>query len=397
MSKQVGDLKDLIQMVDQEEVLKVVQDLVRIPSINPPGYEKEACEYIVNYFESLNIPVDTQEISPGRLNVVTRLKGKGIAKPLMFTGHIDVVPVSDAEAKRWQSDPFSGEIKDGMLHGRGSIDMKGGLGAAMVAMGTLARNGIQPPGDIVLAATVDEEDLMRGAKALIKSPLIAGVDRVVVCEPTDMRIEASSRGRTWAEVTVRGQTAHASVKGAGVNAIDRALILMNRMKNCQIPHQKHPLLGESFWQTTLIKGGIEPAVIPDWCTITVDARLVPGQTSGDIWGLMESLFLDIQKEIPDFKADINILEERDPWETPLDDKVVGVLETSCNTVGLPVKHTGFVATTDGTIFRRIGILGVIFGPGQLGGCHKENEAISVDQLVKATQVYIAMMKMWNGN
>lgn len=385
---------NLSNLIDTNEVIKVVQDLVKIPSINPPGNEKDIAKYIENYFEANNIPVTTQEISPGRSNVVARLKGRGTAKPLMFSGHIDVVPVSPDEAKLWKVGPFSGEIIDGMLWGRGSIDMKGGVGAAMVALATLARHGIQPAGDIVFAATVDEEALMHGAKALIQSPLISDVDKVVICEPTNMRVESSSRGRTWAEVTVRGESAHASAKGAGKNAIDRALVLMNRMKKHEIPHQKHPLLGESFWQTTMINGGIEPAMIPDSCNVTVDARLVPGQTSDDIWDQMGNLISSIQKDIPDFKADINVIEKRDPWETSSDDKVVSLLCDACRTVGIPANIAGFIATTDGTIFRRIGIEGVIFGPGVLGNCHKENESVSVQQLIQAAQAYATMMNMW---
>lgn len=175
--------KEAYKLIDSAEVIKVVQDMVSIPSINPPGDEAAVANYIIAYMESHGIATTVLEISAGRYNVVARLKGLGVASPIIFSGHMDVVPVSEDERKRWKTDPFVGEVIDGYIYGRGSADMKGGLGAAMVAMGTLAKHKIQPPGDIILAATVDEEDLMRGAKGLVTSNLISDASRFVICEP----------------------------------------------------------------------------------------------------------------------------------------------------------------------------------------------------------------------
>ncbi|MEL7568734.1 MAG: M20 family metallopeptidase [Dehalobacterium sp.] len=388
--------EDILKLIDQDEVLKIVQDMVRIPSINPHGTERDVANYIIRYFESNGIETTIQEVFPDRYNVVSRLKGQGIASSILFTGHMDVVPVSIEESKKWRTGPFASEIQNGFLYGRGSADMKGGLGAAMVAMATLAKHKVQPPGDIILAATVDEEDLMRGAKALIKTSLVSDATKMVVCEPTNMDIVTACRGRTWAEIVVEGQTAHASIQGAGVNAIDRAVILMNRMKTYQIPYEKHGLLGDSFWQVTMINGGIEPAIIPDSCTITIDGRLVPGQMPEDMWNEMKKMINLIKEKVPNFNVKVNIIEAREPWEISNKDDFVKIVAKACKEINLPVKYSGFSGTTDGTIFRRIGIEGIILGPGELkDNVHKENERVSIRQLVQATQIYALIMLSWN--
>jgi succinyl-diaminopimelate desuccinylase len=153
------------------------------------------------------------------------LPGAGGVPARIFTGHLDVVPVSDAERARWASDPFAGAIRDGRLHGRGATDMKGGLAAMVVAASELARERRTPPGDVLLALTADEEDLMAGSKAVARHPLLARDADVVVGEPTGLRVCTAGRGRTWAKLTLRGATGHGSA-GSGRNVIQIAAELI---------------------------------------------------------------------------------------------------------------------------------------------------------------------------
>ncbi len=387
LTKGINNFTGLINVND---LIRMTQKMVQIPSINPPGDEAEVAKYVRSYFQSKGIKTVTQEVLPGRYNVIARLKGKGEAPALMFSSHMDVVPVSAYEAKRWDFGPFSGAIDNGYLHGRGSADAKGGLAAVMTAMGSLSDNKIRPKGDIVLAATVDEENLMRGAKELIESPLVSDVERAICCEPTNLEVQTCSKGRMWAEVTVFGQTAHASVKGAGVNAIHRALRVMTKMEAHSFSNK-----GDTFWQTTMIQGGGARAIIPDNCTLNVDVRLVPGQTPDDIWGEMKSIFKSIKAEIPDFHAEINELERREPWEISRDDKIVRLVAGCCSKLGVQPVYSRYVATAECTIFRRAGIKGLIFGPGKLqDNVYKENEKVALDELLKASQVYLSAMLAW---
>lgn len=386
-----NELLQLVEKIDREEVIRVVRDLVRIPSINPPGREKEVAEYIKAYMRGRNIETKIVEAEENRYNVVARLKGKGEISPIVFTGHMDVVPISEEEGKRWSMDPFSGEIIEGYLYGRGSSDMKGGLGAAMVTMGTLAREGITPPGDIILVATVDEENLMRGAKVIIASRVLEDAKKVVVCEPTNLELVTACKGRTWADIIVKGKTAHTSQQGAGINAIERANLLIDRIMKHKISQKRHPILGNSFWQVVAIHAGVEPILVPDSCTVTVDARLAPGQRSKDVWNQMEQMIDSMKIDVPNFEAEIHIIEEREPWEASSKDQIVKNIENAFDILQLPLKQSGFLGTTDGTVFRKAGMDAVILGPGDLACVHKENERIAIKQLIQGSELYLLTM------
>ncbi|MFD1708327.1 M20 family metallopeptidase [Siminovitchia sediminis] len=387
-------IREAFKLIDQNEVIKVVKDLVSINSVMPPhNVEKEIGNYVLDYMKSKGVESEIQQVAPERFNVICKLKGEKKNPAIIFTGHMDTVPVSEDETKLWNTDPFRGEIINGNLYGRGSTDMKGGLGSAMVALGTLSEHGIVPPNDIILVATVDEETIMLGSKKLINTHFIKNAKKMVVCEPTNLELHPVCRGRTWAEIKLKGKTAHASVPKEGINAIDKAVTFINRLNEYKIPHDKHELLGNSFWNVTEIKGGLGPAIIPDECTITLDVRLVPGQTSQDIWLQVGKILDELREEVQDFDSSIEIIETRDPWETPVNDSIVTTMEKSMKNIDLPILYGGFLGTTDGTELRKsgTGIDTVIFGPGRVELAHKENEYVSIHQLVEAAKVYIETM------
>lgn len=335
-------------------------------------------KYIADYCRARHLPVETQPVAEGRFHVIARLSGQGEAPTLLISGHMDVVPVSESEWARWTVHPLAAKIEGGFLWGRGAADMKGGLGAALAVFAALTENGVEPPGDVILAATVDEEDLMRGVKTLVGHSALNEVAFAIVCEPTEVQIKAASKGRTWAEVTVDGRTAHAALKGAGINATDKAWKPYAALRDHQLVHVPHPVLGESFWQVTMVRGGIEPAIIPDACVLTVDARTVPGQTSDRVWQELEALLQQLTESDPALRASVAVIERREPGETPRDHPFVAMMAEACLQSGHPVAYAGFYGTSDATVLRQHGILGAAFGPGATADVHKENEKVSLE-------------------
>lgn len=378
-----------------EQVVNIVSELIKRPSFNPGGDEYEVAQYIKQFMEELQIPVQLVPISDRRFNVIARLPGAGNAAPLMFTGHMDVVPVNDTEQKKWHTDPFVPEQKDGQLFGRGSADMKGGLGAAMAAMQAIRQQGLTPPGDIILVGTVDEEATMQGAKAIIKTDLLKDVHHLVICEPSDMQLMCCCRGRTWADITLLGESGHASIEGNGNNAIVQATKLIQALPQEKIPFTPHPLFGNAFWQATVIHGGVEPAMVPDNCVVTVDARLVPGQKCTNIWSQMEQVLAKLHQQDPRFVAEMKIIEQRDPWETPLEHALVHLAQDCYHTLHLPIKYGGASYTTDGSVFMHLGMDMIIIGPGDIALAHRQNESVPILQLEQAAQLYYAMMMQNN--
>src|SRR5215216_4283042 len=138
----------------REEVTEVLQGLIRIDTTNPPGNETAAAEYLRDYLESNGVGCELYARVPERANLVARIPGHGGGPRLLLLSHTDVVL---ADASEWNADPFGGELRNGEVWGRGALDMKGQVAASAVAMASLARDGFEPSGDLIFAATADEE------------------------------------------------------------------------------------------------------------------------------------------------------------------------------------------------------------------------------------------------
>lgn len=384
-------LDTFLNEVDVSHVKQVLIDLVQLPSENPGGTEEQVAYYCKNFLEQLGYEVELVELMPHRSNVIARLKGQGKAKPIVFSGHMDVVPVSLETENEWRYPPFSGTDSEGHIWGRGACDMKGGIAAALVAAKLLAEKNIVPPGDIVFALTVDEEDLMRGAKQLAQLDVLGDAGSMVVCDTTHMRAEIASKGRTWAEVKIIGKSAHASIEHAGVNAIYQAMTFIQRLKQLEVPYTEHPAAGKFFLNVNLIQGGTEPAMVPDRCILTVDARLVPGQTARIVWDNVQNLIDTMHQEDPVFQAEIKIIEEREAWETDANSKLLNNLRQVSAALKCNIATGAELGTTDATFLKKEGMDVIIFGPGKTSEIHCVDERIEICELEQAVRFYLGMM------
>ncbi len=190
--------------------------MIREASVNPPGGERDCAEVVAKKLRGLGLEVELVEKEPGSTNVVARLKGTRGSPVLLYNGHIDVVPAGNG----WSRDPFSGEIVEGRLYGRGTADMKSGVASMVAAAEAIVKSGFKLKGDLLITAVADEETgSLKGTRYLIERGLKA--DMAVVSEPTDLRVEIAHKGILWAEITTRGRGSHASRPHLGVNAIDK--------------------------------------------------------------------------------------------------------------------------------------------------------------------------------
>ena len=180
MSMTHEQLRGLIES-RREEFLALCSQMIRIPSVNPPGEMEEITQFISHYLESHGIACEILRPTPETPNIVARLGKKG-GKTLLLNGHSDVVPVGSLD--RWEFDPFSGEIRDGKILGRGTSDMKVGLAGLMFAMAVLADEKVELDGELVLTVVPDEEvSGSWGTKWLVESGAVTG-DACLIAEPT---------------------------------------------------------------------------------------------------------------------------------------------------------------------------------------------------------------------
>ena len=379
-------MQKIFDLIDKDELLDIFSKAVAIPSTNPKGNEKPMCEYVENLLKQNDIEYFTVPVENDRYDIIAKIHGHSSKDSIVFTGHMDVVPVSDDEMNRWNTHPFSPTIKDGKLFGRGSADMKSGLISAIYSMILLKRNNIKPSRDVILAATIDEENYMKGSKALQNNPIFEGTKYLIVCEPTDMKICNEQKGRTWADVCVHGMTAHGSQKGVGENAIYLAIKLIEKIKNTEF--EEYP---DTFWRTLAINAGVEPQVVPDRCTFTVDARLQVGHDPSNIWEKLEDMIKQIKKENPHFDATYDIADMRTSWHTSKEDKLIQSIEKSLQKIGINPVFETFSGSTDASMLIKNKLIPVIIGPGDLSVVHRENEYVYLSQLFDSCKLYMDIM------
>src|SRR5438046_5032667 len=214
----------------RQEVTELLQELIRIDTTNPPGNETRAAELLRDYLEDSGVACELYARVPERANLVARIRGRGDGPTLLFLSHTDVVL---ADAAEWSADPFGGELRDGEVWGRGALDMKGQVAASAVALASLAREGFEPAGDLIFAATADEEvgDGF-GAQWLCDTHPDAVRCDYLINEGSGERLELGGKPFYMCSVEeqmsapfrlrVRGRSGHASMPGIAANALVKA-------------------------------------------------------------------------------------------------------------------------------------------------------------------------------
>ena len=217
---------------------------------------------------------------------------------------------------------------------------------------------------------------------------INDVDATIVCKPTGLRIDRVSKGRTQATLRVLGETAHASLKDGGVNAITSALRLATKLEETRPEHRTHESAGDSWWTITEIEGGLGPAIIPDRCDLTLDVRLVPGQTCDTVWDEVHQVINDLTSKLSNFRCEVDVVERREPWEIEPESPVAIAMSAGLEeATGSEPEFDTFPGTTDASFMASAGIPCVICGPGDLARAHRENECIPVNELSDAARSY----------
>ena len=244
--------------IDADALIAFTQQLVRIPSVHDPARgldEQPAADLVAEQMRAFGWEPEIDVVAAGRPNVVATVDGGGGPGPtLMFEGHTDVVTEGDG----WTVDPFSGDVVDGRLWGRGSADMKGGLAAMLFATDALRRSG-PFPGRVVLAALVDEEGMMLGAKDFVARGRADGVDAVICCEPEGGEICAVAKGALRLRIDLTGKMAHGAMPFQGRNpnrAVGQVIgALADLERSLQERFGEHPRLGHVWITPTVLRAG----------------------------------------------------------------------------------------------------------------------------------------------
>jgi acetylornithine deacetylase/succinyl-diaminopimelate desuccinylase-like protein len=401
----------------EQEITHFLSDLISINTTNPPGNETKAATYIAQYLANEGFKTEIIESAPGRGNIITCLKGTGEKPSLLLLSHLDVVAANPDE---WTVDPFGGIVKDGYVYGRGAIDMKGMTAVEVLTLKLLKKNNIPLKGDVVLAATADEEKggeagagyLLQHHREKIWCPYVLneGGGLAIPQKKVDVfPVQTAEKGILWFKIKAKGTPGHGSTPNMADNAVIRMNKVIEKLSNYQpetifVPTLKqflaevakhNPELDEPFSRLlanplqsdqildelakkdkalaeeirprtkmtiapTMIHGGVKENIIPSECEAVFDCRVLPGQSVIETLNLIKSLLKDVGME----KLTFEIIQSHDgsesPTETPLYSAITSVLrefEPDCGVT--PTLTTG---GTDSRFFRENGSVCYGFHP-----------------------------------
>ncbi len=394
-------LETVLERVDRDELIRFTRDLVRIPSVFCPGTregnETRVAQHIAEYLGGNGFDVRLEEVTPGRPNVWTLWTGDRPGKTLLFEGHTDVV--TEGPAEEWKYPPFGAELVGSRIYGRGSCDTKGNLAAAVMAVKAIKDSGVPFAGRILLCHPVDEEGMMSGIKHFIRQGHAEGVDGAVICEPEENQLCVAQKGAMRVEVTVRGKMAHGAMPLSGVNPVTRAarfVVAAEELEREEISrHGEDEFLGYPSITPTILLGpeSGEPQinVIPASAYVALDIRTVPAQSHGEIVARLEDCLASLEAEDPDFKADLEVIEERPPTETDTNDALVRTMTAACTRLtGEPPRYNGVPGATDGTFLHAWANIPIVTtGAGGRTIPHHKDEWVDVDELFTTCRLYAA--------
>jgi acetylornithine deacetylase len=356
------------------DVLDLAARLVAIDSVNPalvPGGagEREAAHAVAEWCAAHGLEAELVG-DDGRPSVIARKRGSGGGRALLLNGHLDTVGVAGMDA------PFEPRVEDGRLYGRGSYDMKGAIAALLVA----AAEAPELRGDLVVTAVADEELASAGTETVLER---VTADAAIVAEPTELQVAVAHRGFVGFEIETAGIAAHGSRPDLGEDAIVKmgpVLVALQELDERLQAGVRHPLTGTGAIHASLIEGGQEMSSFPARCVLLGERRTIPGETVMDVERELQAIAGD---------AEIRIVASREPYEAPLDDPFVELVQRAAGVdavVGAPF-------WTDAALIAAAGIPTVLVGPiGE--GAHAAIEWVDVASLERVRDVVLGVAAAW---
>ena len=345
----------------REELVELTRELIRIPTVNPPGDAYKACArhlgnrlqragFEVSYLRAVGAIGDSDRYP--RTNVLARLDGRAPGACVHFNGHTDVV----APGQGWSIEPFAGTVRDGRVYGRGACDMKGGIAAAVVALESIVQSGIRFHGALELSGTVDEESggfagvAWLAGQGFFSRPR---VDHVIIPEPLDVdRICIGHRGVWWAEIETLGRVAHGSMPFLGDCAIRHMGAFLARIERQLLPklatrQTEMPVVPDGARQSTLNiaalhgglaedRDGMPSPMVADSCRVLLDRRFLLEEDLAEVKAEVIAILERLRRDRPTFRFRIRdvmeVLPNLTPRDAPVIQAVAGAIERFCSAI-----------------------------------------------------------------
>jgi len=367
---------------------ELLTELVRCPSVNPgdlktfaqPYGEEALANLLAEHLKKMGGDIFIEEVLPDRPNMWTHFKGRDSSRTILFDVHTDTVSHLNMVVN-----PFGAEVRDGRLYGRGACDTKGSMTAMILALeSALSNEGLAC--DVIFSATCNEENGGTGAGKLVES---VKADFAVIGEPTELKMVTRHKGVMRADITVHGKASHSSTPELGCNAIYAANrivsaleVLADNLKN-KMPD---PVLGNATLAVVQIKGGTAGNIIPDFCTIQIERRIMPDEDVDTIKTTIESVVCDAVADTVKSPPEISWTQFYPAMETSDNLPDVTALDSALKSVVGKTTYDAVAYATNGGFYSQAGIPCVVFGPGSISDAHTNNESVELNEIETAAKV-----------
>jgi succinyl-diaminopimelate desuccinylase len=386
--------KQILERIDTQGLIKLTQRLIQFQTINPPAEYAEISSFLQETLSHLGMETRILEGHPDKKNVFGLFRGASQEKVLLLSGHMDVVPAGDKG--KWTYDPFKGEIHNGWLWGRGSVDMKSAIAAQIFATKAVRESKVSPSFSLMLGYTVDDETAGPWG---MKYAIERGISSIgwpkptahVLGEANHLNISGSFKGRLWCRVSTKGKTAHGGEPDLGINAIDHMIKLVQRFRS--VLHLEHPLMGRDTLNLGVMEGGQKVNIVPDSCTAHIDLRMCSPGSADEYENSLRGMIEALKKEIPEIDvSEFEAYEKRDPIEMDRTHPIIHTMEecirSACHK---EPQYLGSLSAGDLYHTMKNGIPGAWIGPGNAQFLHQANERIRVDDIIDAAKIYALLI------
>jgi len=380
-----------LELLNEQEIIDFTTDLIKTQSFPPDYNERDVALVVAKKLDEYGIQAKIDDLDQAnRANLIASI-GSEAGPHLVFGGHFDTVPPVN---EGWKYDPFSATIVDGVMYGRGTCDMKGGVASLVMAMCLLRKAGLDLKGKLSYIGTAGEEVDLYGAKAYKKKYGCDDIDAMVIAEASNRGMFFAEKGALWIKFTSYGKAAHPGVSWEGVNSLLNMLKFFEIFRHYDFPVKNHDMLGSPTLNVTTMHAGTITNALPVSCVATVDIRTVPGISHEAILEDVKAIIADMQEADPDFKMDYEVINNNQAIETKLDDPIaIAAFQTHQDVFGSEVKPSGTFFYTDAVAMTKSnGAVAplIIYGPGNAANNHKVNESVEVAQLIDCTKFYIGL-------
>ncbi len=385
---------EVYQYVDhyREEAISFLQEMLQTPS--PTGEELAVSQVVTKWLAQDGLQAEEHNLDPQRPNIISYWQGDPTGPRFMFNGHLDVFPPSEDSTR----DPWSGEIIDGNIYGRGSADMKAGVAAGIMAVKLLKRSGFIPKGTIVISCTCDEEQgSTYGLKYLISQGLL-DADFGVCMEASEDMVIVDSDGRISYQLTYYADPWHAGTRLEGDDALKKACKAMNQLylydDMLKMERYFNDRDGGAILSITAISAGDDaPNVHPASCTISIDRRYTTGETIESATAELKAILDDLKKSDPamDYQLEMPIANPQLKMDTN-SPCIYAALEAYKDVFGQEAKLGRRCSGGDTCkLTSAYGYPLPQFGPGRFDQLCTVDEHVSLDEYISFIKIYMQMV------